>query len=156
MLASKGVNAKMPSLDSLHCYRSLWVGLLPVSTEASESIQHNPLYVRRWHRLPRALEVDTKHWGMEVDLTPDQTALIRQAIDAGRLGRPEEAVQEALSLWEERERRRAEILAAVEIAKTSLAAGKGRVITEDSMRQLADEVKQRGRARLAVEQQTHR
>jgi len=93
---------------------------------------------------------------MEVDLTPDQTAFIRQAIDSGRLHRPEEAVREALSLWEERERRRAEILAAVEIAKTPLAAGKGRVITEDSMRQLAAEVKQRGRARLAAEQQTPR
>src|ERR1700683_3460769 len=84
-----------------------------------------------------APEVDTKHqnpycWGMEVDLTPDQAAFIQQAIDAGRLGRPEEAVRDALSLWEERERRRAEILAAVEISKTSLAAGKGRVITADS------------------------
>ena len=91
---------------------------------------------------------------MEVEPTPDQTAFIRQAIEAGRLHRPEEAVREALSLWEERERRRAEILAAVDTAKASLAAGKGRVITEDSMRQLADEVKQRGRARLAAEQQT--
>jgi putative addiction module CopG family antidote len=93
---------------------------------------------------------------MEVDLTPDQTAFIQRAIDAGRLHRPEEAVRDALSLWEERERRRAEILAAAEIAKTSLAGGKGRVITEDSMRQLADEVKQRGRARPAAEQQTPR
>ena len=91
---------------------------------------------------------------MEVDLTPDQTAFVRQAIETGRLHRPEEAVREALCLWEERERRRAEILAAVDTAKASLAAGKGRSITEDSMRQLADEVKQRGRARLAAEQQT--
>ena len=93
---------------------------------------------------------------MEVELTPDQAALIRQAVEAGRLHRPEEALREALSLWEERERRRAEILAAVHTAKASLAAGKGRLITEDSMRQLADEVKQRGRARLAAERQTHR
>lgn len=50
---------------------------------------------------------------MEVDLAPDQTAFVRQAIEAGRLHRPEDAVQEALSLWEERERRRAEILAAI-------------------------------------------
>ena len=91
---------------------------------------------------------------MEVEPTPDQTAFIRQAIEAGRLHRPEEAVREALSLWEERERRRAEILAAVDISKASLADGKGRVITEESMRQLADEVKQRGRARLAAERQT--
>ena len=92
---------------------------------------------------------------MEVDLTPDQTAFVRQAIETGRLHRPEEAVREALCLWEERERRRAEILAAVDTAKASLAVGKGRIITEDSMRQLSDEVKQRGRARLAAEQQTH-
>ena len=36
---------------------------------------------------------------MEVDLTPDQTAFVRQAIEAGRLHRPEEAVREALSLF---------------------------------------------------------
>jgi Arc/MetJ-type ribon-helix-helix transcriptional regulator len=94
--------------------------------------------------------------GHGIYLTPDQAAFIRQAIEAGRLHRPEEAVREALSLWEERERRRAEILAAVDAATASLATGKGRVITEDSMRQLADEVKQRGRARLAAEQQTPR
>jgi hypothetical protein len=42
---------------------------------------------------------------VEVDLTPDQTAFIRQAIDAGCLRHPEDAVQEVLSLWEQRERR---------------------------------------------------
>jgi len=66
------------------------------------------------------------------------------------------AVQEALSLWEERERRREEILAAVDVAETSLARCEGRVITEESMRQLAEEVKQRGRARLATEQASPR
>ena len=61
---------------------------------------------------------------------------------------------EKIQLWEERERRRAEILAAVDTATASLAAVKGRVITENSMQQLADEVKQRGRARIVAEQQT--
>jgi len=37
---------------------------------------------------------------MEVHLTPDQKAFVRQAIESGRLNREEEAVQEALSLWE--------------------------------------------------------
>jgi hypothetical protein len=54
-------------------------------------------------------------------------------------------------LWEERERTRAEIVAAVDAAEVSLARGEGRTITQESMRQLADEVKQRGRARLANE-----
>ena len=51
---------------------------------------------------------------MEVTLTPDQQALVSDAIASGRLHRPEEAMQQALLLWEERERRRLEILAAVE------------------------------------------
>jgi putative addiction module CopG family antidote len=88
---------------------------------------------------------------MEVRLTPDQEAFVRQAIETGRFHHPEDAVQEALSLWEERERTRAEILAAVETAEASLAQGEGRAITPESMQRLANEVKQRGRARLAPE-----
>jgi Arc/MetJ-type ribon-helix-helix transcriptional regulator len=89
---------------------------------------------------------------MEVQLTNDQKAFVRQAIESGRLRREEEAVQEALALWEERERTRVEILAAVGVAEASLARGEGRVITQESMRELAEQVKQRGRARLAAEQ----
>src|SRR5271155_1323937 len=91
---------------------------------------------------------------MEVQLTSDQKAFVRQAIQSGRLRREEDAVKEALSLWEERERTRAEILAAVDEAEASLARWEGRTITQESMRELAQEVKRRGRARLAVEQQT--
>jgi len=43
---------------------------------------------------------------------------------------------------------RAEILAAVDEAEASLARGEGRAITQESMRELAREVTQRGRARL--------
>jgi putative addiction module CopG family antidote len=93
---------------------------------------------------------------MEVRLTPDQEAFIQRAIETGRFNRVEDAVREALSLWEERERRRAEILAAVDMAEASLARGEGRNITEQSMRELAGEVKKRGRARLAGERPTPR
>jgi Arc/MetJ-type ribon-helix-helix transcriptional regulator len=93
---------------------------------------------------------------MEVQLTPDQKAFVRQAIESGRLLREEEAVEEALALWEERERARVEILSAVDEAEASLARGEGRVITQQSMRDLAAEVKQRGRDRLAAEQTTVR
>jgi Arc/MetJ-type ribon-helix-helix transcriptional regulator len=91
---------------------------------------------------------------MDVQFTPDQRAFVRQAIESGRLRREEDAVKEALSLWEERERTRAEILAAVDEAEASLARGEGRIITQESMRDLAAEVKRRGRDRLAAEQQT--
>jgi len=53
--------------------------------------------------------------------------------------------------WEERERRRLEILASLDEAEASLARGEGRPIAEDSMKALAEDVKQRGRARLAAE-----
>jgi len=89
---------------------------------------------------------------MEVRLTPDQESFVRQAIESGRLHRAEDAVEEALRLWEERERKRAEFLATLDDAEASLARGEGRVITQESMRELAEEVKQRGRARLSAEQ----
>jgi len=85
---------------------------------------------------------------MEVHLTPDQDAFIRLGIEAGRFERAEDAVQEALALWEARERKRIEILDAVDAAEASLARGAGRSITEASMGDLAADVKRRGRALL--------
>ena len=88
---------------------------------------------------------------MNVDLTPDQKAFARRAIESGRLQSEQDAVQEALALWEERERQRTEFLLTLDDAKASLARGEGLVITQQSMQQLAQEVKERGRARLLAE-----
>ena len=88
---------------------------------------------------------------MDVQLTPDQKAFARRAIESGRFHSEQEAVQEALALWEERERQRAEFLLTLDDARASLARGGGRVITQESMHQLASEVKERGRARLLAE-----
>ena len=88
---------------------------------------------------------------MEVQLTSDQKAFARRAVETGRLHSEEEAVHEALALWEERERGRAEFLATLDEARASLARGEGRVITQESMRELAAEVRDRGRARLIAE-----
>lgn len=93
---------------------------------------------------------------MNVQLTPDQKAFARRAIEGGRFHSEEDAVQEALALWEERERQRAGFLLTLSDARASLACGEGRVITEDSMRQLASEVKERGRARLLADLTTSR
>jgi hypothetical protein len=38
------------------------------------------------------------------------------------------------------------------VAEAAITRGEGRTITQESVRQLADEVKQRGRSRLAAEQ----
>ncbi len=90
---------------------------------------------------------------MEVQLTDDQKAFIRQAIEMGRYAREDEAVRDALSLWEQRERRRAEILAAVDQAEASFARGEGRKITTpQEAADLAEEIKRRGLARLGPKQ----
>lgn len=88
---------------------------------------------------------------MDVQLTEDQKAFVRRAVETGRLHSEEDAVREALLLWEERERRRAEFLATLEDARASVRLGEGRVITQESMRDLAAEVRERGRARLLAE-----
>ena len=90
---------------------------------------------------------------MRIALTPEQKDFVRRAVESGRFERAEDAVQEALGLWVERERRRAEILAAVDAAQASIDRGDGIEITQQSMRELAEDVKRRGRARLAAEHQ---
>jgi Arc/MetJ-type ribon-helix-helix transcriptional regulator len=91
---------------------------------------------------------------MDVHLTADQKAFARRAIESGRLHSEQDAVQEALALWEERERQRAEFLLTLDDARASLARVAGRVITQQSMQQLAQEVKERGRVRLLAELNT--
>lgn len=93
---------------------------------------------------------------MEVNFTADQEAFVRDAIASGRLHREEEAVEEALALWEERKRRRLEFLASIKAAEASLARGEGRTFTTpESIRTFANEVKERGRQRLAAELASH-
>jgi Arc/MetJ-type ribon-helix-helix transcriptional regulator len=93
---------------------------------------------------------------MDVQLTSDQKAFARRAIESGRLRTEQDAVQEALALWEERERQRAGFLVTLDDARASITRGEGRAITEESMRELAEEVKERGRARLLAELTTSR
>lgn len=84
---------------------------------------------------------------MHVELSHEERELVERAIASGRLRRPEDAVHEAMGLWMERERRRDEILGAIDEAEQSLANGDGIPIDENSMRMLARDVKSRGRTR---------
>ena len=93
---------------------------------------------------------------MEVQLSPDQQALARHAVETGRLNHEEDAVREALTLWEERERTSAEIAVLVESAEASLARGEGHEITQQAMHELAGKVKQRGRERMEPQKTTPR
>jgi putative addiction module CopG family antidote len=82
---------------------------------------------------------------MEIQLTPDQEAFVRDAIASGRLSSPEEAVRQALLLWEERERRRVEILAALDAAEADIEAGRFVEYDDDSLPQMAEDLKREAR-----------
>ena len=88
---------------------------------------------------------------MNVELTPDQRALIRRAIETGRFRREEEAVHEALALKEERERSRLELVAALDEAKASRERGDGRTLSLDSLKAFGKEITRRGRWRIETE-----
>lgn len=88
---------------------------------------------------------------MNVELTPDQRAFVEKAIESGRFAREEEAFQEALALWEERARKRLELLAMLDEADAELARGEGIPITDESMKGLATDAKVRLRYRIAAE-----
>ena len=82
---------------------------------------------------------------MQVELTPEQRAFVQQAIETGRLRHPEEAVQEALSFWEERERARAGLLISFDEAEADLHAGDFTDYNNETLQQLADELKREAR-----------
>jgi Arc/MetJ-type ribon-helix-helix transcriptional regulator len=88
---------------------------------------------------------------MQIVLNPEQLEFVRRAVESGRYQRAEDVAEAAIELWIERERRRAEILAAVETAKAAIDRGEGTEITRESMRSLAEDVKRHGRMRLEAE-----
>ena len=56
-------------------------------------------------------------------MTPDQIAFARAAVRDGRFQREEDAIPEAMALWEQRERARAELQADLDATEASIAAG---------------------------------
>jgi Arc/MetJ-type ribon-helix-helix transcriptional regulator len=84
--------------------------------------------------------------GMEVQFTPEQEAFVRQAIQSGRLKRAEDAIQQALFLWEKQERNRVEILSALDEAEVNLEAGGFDDYTDETLPLLAQQLKTEARA----------
>ncbi len=82
---------------------------------------------------------------MEVQLTPDQEAFIRQAVASGRYPSAEAAVRDAMARWEERERARVELLATLDAAQADLDAGRYTDYTDATLPRLAEELKHEAR-----------
>jgi Arc/MetJ-type ribon-helix-helix transcriptional regulator len=83
---------------------------------------------------------------MQIEFTPAQEALVKNAIRSGRLTRAEDAVRQALSLWEENERNRLEILSALEESEADMESGDFAEYTSETTPQLLAELKAEGRA----------
>jgi Arc/MetJ-type ribon-helix-helix transcriptional regulator len=89
---------------------------------------------------------------VQIDLTPDQREFILRAIASGRFRREEDAVEEAMALWEERERARIEILAALDASEADLEAGRYDDYTQEGSSRLAEDLKVEARALRRREQ----
>lgn len=84
---------------------------------------------------------------MKLDLTPEQTAFIKHAIVSGRYLAPEEAINDAMELWLNRERARMEITASLDAAEADIAAGNYACYSAKELPGLADDLKHKARQR---------
>jgi putative addiction module CopG family antidote len=83
---------------------------------------------------------------MEVRLTPEQEALIAQAVQSGRYQTAEDAVKDALAIWGENERRRIELIAMIDEGDADLAEGRYTDYTDETLPALFEELKKEARA----------
>ena len=86
---------------------------------------------------------------MQIELTPAQNSFVELGIQEGRFRDRDEAVRQALALWEKRERERLELLSSIDLAERSLDEGDGETYTEETLHELVKSVAERGRAKLA-------
>jgi putative addiction module CopG family antidote len=90
---------------------------------------------------------------MQIELTPEQEFFVKDAIATGRFKDASEAVHCALSHWVESERKRLQLIAAIEEGERSLEEDGGSVLeTEQDIRNFFNDVEARGRTRLATTQ----
>jgi putative addiction module CopG family antidote len=84
---------------------------------------------------------------MEVHFVPgpDQEAFIRRGIATGRYRSAEDAVRDAMARWEEGERARLELLAALDEAERDVETGQYTDYSNETLPLLADELKREAR-----------
>jgi putative addiction module CopG family antidote len=85
---------------------------------------------------------------MQIELTPAQKSFVDIGIQEGRFRDHDEAVRQALSLWESRERARMELLTSLEAAEQSLNRGEGEEYSPENLDTLVASVRTRGQSRL--------
>lgn len=83
---------------------------------------------------------------MNVSLTPELERLVNEKVESGLYQTASEVVREALRLLKERDHAREHLRADVHAGFDALARGEGRTYDKVSARQLAEQIKSRGRA----------
>ena len=89
---------------------------------------------------------------MEIHLTPEQQAFIEQGVRNGRFASSDDAMREAVTLLETRERELAQTRAFVREGLDDLDAGRYEEYTDETLHEFFDGIKRRGLERLAAEQ----
>ena len=85
---------------------------------------------------------------MEIELTPEQDSLVNLGIEQGRFQRREDAVKDAMSLWERRERARIELVAEIDAGDSCPEEEDIVLDSDEALDAFFEDIKQRGRARL--------
>lgn len=85
---------------------------------------------------------------MQIELTPAQNSFVELGIQEGRFRDRDEAVRQALALWERRERERLELLSSLDSAERALDAGEGEEYTPETLDALVESVRKRGSSSL--------
>ena len=83
---------------------------------------------------------------MNVSLTPELERLVNEKVESGLYQTASEVVREALRLLKERDYAREQLRGDVQVGFDALARGDGRTYDKASGRQLAEQIKSRGRA----------
>jgi antitoxin ParD1/3/4 len=90
---------------------------------------------------------------MNISLTPELEQLINEQVESGYYHTASEVIEDALRLFKERDearqRRMEELRREIRIGLEQLDSGQARTYDHDSLRELFEQIKARGRARLA-------
>jgi antitoxin ParD1/3/4 len=91
---------------------------------------------------------------MNVSLTPELEKLVQEKVASGLYQTASEVVREGLRLLKERDDRQTSLREAIQEGLTQLETGKYQEYTDDTLADLAQAVKDRGRQRLAERQKS--
>jgi len=86
---------------------------------------------------------------MQIELSPEQSSFVDLGIQQGRFRDQEEAVRQALALWEKRERARIQLLADIDAGEASFEGSETVLESAEDIQKFVEGIATLGRDRLA-------